>query len=280
MNEKAIQQRQKQGTLLEFLKSDNFKSGIGEVLPKHLTPDRMVRVAIAAMTKTPLLQNCTKESFVSCMMELSQLGLEPDGRRAHLIPFRNKKKGTVECTLIVDYKGLVSLINKTGLVSKIHTDIVCENDQFVYNMGTIEKHVIDFKGDRGKPYAAYCIIKMKDGSQKCEVMTKDQIESIRKRSKSKDSGPWVTDYDQMALKTVFRRAAKWVSWDPEEITQEVDNVSRAFELDNKNFLTGPAPQDSPRNIEQLTTQLEAEETEQGPDTDDLGYGESMEGAEK
>jgi recombination protein RecT len=45
---------------------------------------------------------------------------------------------------------------------------------------------------------------------KHEVMTRDEIDSIRKRSKSGSSGPWVTDFAEMAKKTVFRRASKWI----------------------------------------------------------------------
>jgi recombination protein RecT len=56
---------------------------------------------------------------------------------------------------------------------------------------------------------------MKDGTCKCEVMGLDQIEAIRKRSRAGSSGPWVTDWDEMAKKTVFRRASKWLSLSPE-----------------------------------------------------------------
>jgi len=41
------------------------------------------------------------------------------------------------------------------------------------------------------------------------------LDAIRKRSKSGQSGPWVTDYNEMAKKTVFRRASKWITLSPE-----------------------------------------------------------------
>jgi recombination protein RecT len=169
-----------------------------------MTPDRMARVAIACLTKTPKLAQCTKESFFSCMMTLSQLGLEPDGRRAHLIPYGDA------CTLIIDYKGLVDLIMRTGNVSNVHADIVCANDTFQYNCGEIEKHSIDFRKERGEMYAVYCIIQFKDGTKKTEVMSKLEVDKIRNKCTAKNASPWTEYYNEMAKKTVFKRATKWV----------------------------------------------------------------------
>lgn len=187
-----------------LLEGDAFKGAIASILPKHLTAERMARVAIACITRTPKLAECTKESFFGCMMTLSQLGIEPDGRRAHLIPYGNT------CTLIIDYKGLVDLIMRTGNVSNIHADIVCKNDSFKYDCGEVKEHVIDFRKPRGDMYACYTIVTFKDGSKKSEVMSKDDVDAIRKRSRASGSGPWVTDYAEMAKKTVFKRCAKWI----------------------------------------------------------------------
>jgi recombination protein RecT len=142
------------------------------------------------------------------MMTCSELGLEPDGRRAHLIPFGDT------CTLIIDYKGIVELAMNSGTVSSIFSQIVCENDEFTYKTGEIE-HNINFRQPRGKMYAVYCIIKFKDGGQHTEVMTLEDVNRIRARSKAANKGPWVTDFDEMAKKTVFRRGSKWVKLSPE-----------------------------------------------------------------
>ena len=72
----------------------------------YRTPDRFIRIALTALTRTPKLTTCDHGSFFQALLDLSQLGLEPDGRRAHLIPFRNNKRNCVECQLIIDYKGL------------------------------------------------------------------------------------------------------------------------------------------------------------------------------
>jgi len=198
-----------------LLEGPLFRAEIAKVLPRHLTPERMIRVAITATMKTPKLLQCTADSLTRCMLDCSALGLEPDGRRAHLIPFEDKKNGVVICTLIIDYKGLAELAMRSGLVSNIHADVVRENDVFEYDLGEIKTHKIDFRGDRGAAYAFYAICRFKDGSLKADVMSVDEVEAIRFRSKSPNAGPWVTDPVEMGKKTVFRRLAKWLPLSPE-----------------------------------------------------------------
>lgn len=218
---KISTQTEKPKTLGDWLNNEIMKDQFAAALPKHMSPDRFVRVAITSLTRTPKLKDCSQESLFKCLMDLSSAGLEPDGRNAHLIPYGN------ECRLIIDYKGLVELVRRSGEVVNIHADKVCENDEFEVNAGKLVCHKIDYHLDRGKPYAYYCFMDMKDGSQKLEVMTKAEVEEIRKRSKSSNSGPWVTDFDEMAKKTVFRRASKWVSLSPE--------IRNAIELDDSQY---------------------------------------------
>jgi recombination protein RecT len=187
-----------------LLTGDAFKEQVRLALPEHLKPERFVRIALTALNRTPKLQQCTQQSLFQCLLDLSSMGLEPDGRRAHLIPYKD------QCTLVVDYKGLVELVLRSGEVSTIHADVVCENDEFEYSMGRITKHIPNLRKPRGEVYAAYAHVVMKDGGVKDEVMSKDEIESIRKRSRSGTNGPWVTDWNEMAKKTVFRRCSKWL----------------------------------------------------------------------
>lgn len=182
-------------------------------LPKHLTVDRMLRTAFTAMNKVPKLQQASEASFCSAMLQLSALGLEPDGRLAHLIPFNNTATGGVDVQVITDYKGLVHLAMQSGQVQSIHADVVCEKDEFTYETGRV-RHVPNLREDRGEVFAVYVVIKM-NNSYKVEVMTVKEVEAIRSRSRSGKSGPWVTDWREMAKKTVFKRAAKWIPLSPE-----------------------------------------------------------------
>ncbi len=215
-----------------MLIGENFKKQVTAALPTHLKPDRFIRVALTALTRTPKLAQCTQASFFKCLLDLSALGIEPDGRRAHLIPYENRKLGVTECTLIVDWKGKVELVMRSGVVSNFHADIVCENDEFEYDRGELKKHKIDFKKDRGEMYAAYALCRFKDGSEKCEVMSKKEVDGIRARSKAAASGPWVSDYNEMAKKTLVHRICKGLPLSPEHREAiEVDDET----LDDKRF---------------------------------------------
>jgi len=206
----AVVNSQPKKGLRALLEGDAFKQAITSALPKHLPAERFIRVAITAMTRTPKLADCDQATFFNALLTLSQCGIEPDGRRAYLIPFENRKRGVTECQLIISYMGLLELAMRTGEISNVHADKVCENDLFEYDRGQIGRHAIDFKRPRGKAYAYYALCRFKDGTEKAEVMTVDEVDAIRSRSRAGNSGPWVTDFDEMAKKTVFRRLSKWL----------------------------------------------------------------------
>ena len=197
-------------TLKSVLTDKNVLQQIRRALPAHMDADRIARIAITAATKTPKLNQCTIESVMKCLLDLSAMGLEPDGRSAHLIPYKR------ECTVIVDYKGLVELAYRSGRVKSIHADVVHKGDLFSFNLGKVVEHtpwafrIDDRPSGQGEMFAAYCIVKLDNDAEKHEIMTRSQVEAIRRRSKAKDSGPWKTDFNEMAKKTVFRRASKWI----------------------------------------------------------------------
>lgn len=238
-----------------WLESPKFQEQMAKVMANNVPVERMVRVALNAMSKSPLLAQCEPVSFCRAMLDLSAAGLEPDGRRAHLIPFRNNKTGKYEVQLIVDYRGIVELIMRAGAVTAIHADKVCENDEFVVDRGAIVSHKINYRKPRGEAYAYYCLIRMKDGGEKAEVMTKDEVDDIRRRSRASGSGPWVTDYNEMAKKTVFRRASKWVELSSElrRAVEADDEVSEPVNVTPPpslaSILETPAPTPAPQPIE-------------------------------
>lgn len=189
-----------------LINSETFKTEIAKVLPKHLTPERMTRVALTAFLKTPKLLQCTPESLTNALLICSQVGLEPDGRLAHLIPYGD----TVQ--VIFDYKGLLALAIRNGMEA-VYADTVREEDDFQPAVVDGKKsivHRINYRKARGEAYAYYAVCQ-RNGIIDFEVMTKDEIDAIRERSRAKASGPWVTDYDEMAKKTVLRRLSK--RWD-------------------------------------------------------------------
>jgi len=245
----------KELSIKEMMMTDAAKKQFAAAMPKHCSPDRMARIAITALSKTPKLAQCTPESFFECMISLSQWGLEPDGRRAHLIPYGNK------CTLIIDYKGLVELVWRSGQVAMIHADVVCENDIFETDQGEVLKHKIDLKKDRGPMYAVYAKVKLINGASKCEVMSKKEVDAIRARSKSGGSGPWVTDYNEMAKKTVFRRLTKWLPLSAEVMDASYGDDDVPATIDANTFKQ-PA-----KTLDSLTDQLRLGQEEEAVDAE-------------
>lgn len=205
-------------TILDIIKSPQVREEVALALPKFLTPERMLRIAITTINRNPKLQECTPESLLSSLMQASQMGIEPDGRNGHLIPRWNSKLGKNECTFMADYKGLIGLVRKNGDVSDIYADLVCEADAFRITKGLHRDliHEIDIRQPRGPILGAYAVIQYKaGGGSSFEFMTKEEIDAIRARSQSAQSGPWVSDYGEMAKKTVLKRLLKLADLSPD-----------------------------------------------------------------
>lgn len=224
---------------------------IAMALPRHLTPDRLIRVALNATIRTPKLLDCTQASLVGAIIECATLGLEPDCLgQAWIIPYGQN------ATLIVGYKGLLDLARRSGEISTIQAVVVRDKDDFAYEMGLDPKlvHRPYTEEDGGELRAVYAIARLKDGGVQWEVMQRWEIEKIRKAAPSaKRSSPWDTHYEEMAKKTVLRRLCKLL---PSSI-----ELKRAVELDEAAEVGLPQrfegaitiPEEEPADPEQAAT---------------------------
>ena len=209
---------------------EKLKPQIALALPKHVKADRLARIVLTSVQKTPDLLACTQESLLGCVIQAAQLGLEPDGMLGHayLIPYKNK--GVMTCQLLVGYKGMLKLARQSGEIASISAHVVYSKDDFEFGFGLDETlshrpatpplvmqkneetgdefEIVDPSWDPGTIIAAYAVAKLKDGTKQFDVMYRYEIESVRERSKAATSGPWVTDFPEMAKKTVLRRLCK------------------------------------------------------------------------
>lgn len=213
-----------------LINSDTMREQFARALPKHLDVDRFTRIAITATSRTPKLLECTPASMMKCLLDLSAMGIEPDNRRAYLIPYGK------EATLIVSYMGLIELIRRSGDVVSIRAETVCENDEFTWVNGEIE-HKIDWRKARGAMQAVYAEAVMKSGEKQTAVMTKSEIEAIRDKSKASGSTPWTQHFDEMAKKTAVRRLSKMMPLSSEIM----DQVTRDDEYAGMRNVTPPTP---------------------------------------
>ncbi len=202
-------------------------------LPKHIKPERLTRIILTEMTKTPKLLDCTDASLFGAILQAAQLGLEPGGvlGQSYLVPYFNNKVRRLECQLIPGYKGLVKLAYQSGEVGAIRARVVREKDEFNYEYGMREVliHKPHRGSDAGGLVAVYAVAKIKGiDEEQFLVLERWEIDAIRDRSKSSSSGPWVTDFDEMAKKSALRRLCKLL---PASV--ENDALARAVAIDER-----------------------------------------------
>jgi len=180
---------------------------IRKALPSVITPERFTRMVLTALSSTPKLQTCTPQSFLGGMMQAAQLGVEPNTPlgQAYLIPYGNV------CQFQLGYKGLIDLAYRSGEVSSIQAHEVHENDKFEYELGLEPKlRHVPAKTDRGPVVWYYAVLKLKNGGVGFEVMSREDVEKFAmKKSKAYRNGPWQTDFDEMAKKTVLKKVLKY-----------------------------------------------------------------------
>lgn len=193
----------KQATIKDLL--ERSRGSLAAVLPKHLTPERLLKVALSATARDAKLLACTPKSLLLAVMQAAELGLEAGGLMgaAYLVPYKDEAK------LIIGYKGLIQLSRNSGDISSIEARVVRANDAFELEYG-LEAKLVHKPSmvEPGPMVAVYSILRFKDGGYHVECMSKADVDAIRDRSKAGSDGPWVTDYEEMAKKTVLRRALK------------------------------------------------------------------------
>ncbi len=179
---------------------------IQRALPKHLDADRLARIAMTTIRQTPKLLECNIQSLLAAVMQSAQLGLEPNILgQAYIIPYGK------EAQFIIGYRGMIDLARRSGHIESIYAHPVFDGDDFDYEYGLDPKlRHKPAMGDRGQFIGAYGVAKFKDGGYHFEFMPKSEIDKRRARSAAKNSGPWVTDYEEMACKTVIRHMFKYL----------------------------------------------------------------------
>ena len=186
---------------------------IKKALPAVMTPERFTRIVLSALSTNPKLGQTTPQSFLAAMMTAAQLGMEPNTPlgQAYLIPFYNNKTHCSECQFQLGYKGLIDLAYRSGEVSIIQAQVVYEHDSFNYSFGLepVLKH-IPAVSDRGEPTYVYAMFRTKEGGFGFDVMSMDAVRTFAQQySKSFSSGPWQTNFEEMAKKTVLKKVLKY-----------------------------------------------------------------------
>ncbi len=201
---------------------DKRQAALAEMLPGgERAAQRFKRVVTQAVIRTPSLMECTQTnaglaSLMAAVMEAATLGIEPTGvlGGAHLVPFKGKAQ------LIIGYRGLIELARRSGEIESIEARVVREGDDFAYQYGTeaAVRHVPLLDAETRPLTHVYAVAKLRGGAVQFEVMTREQVESIRNQSsgykyaessKRRDS-PWHLHDAEMWRKTAVRRLVKYL----------------------------------------------------------------------
>ncbi len=195
-----------------------------KALPAHIPVAKFQRIVVSAVAENPALLGKDRTSLLASCMKAATDGLLLDKREAALVAYGN----TVQYMPMI--AGILKKLRQSGELESITSEVVYSEDEFDRWMdedGEHFKHRPAYGEDRGKPTLVYAFARTKDGGKYLEVMDVPAVEKVRAVSKAKDSGPWVSWWDEMARKTVTRRLAK-------RLPSSTD-IDRMFENDNENY---------------------------------------------
>lgn len=171
------------------------------------------------------------QSFLESIntVALTGLSLNPALKLGYLVP----RKGKV--VFQSSYMGKLEILYRNGVVKKAEANLVYENDDFDFNKGSNSylAHKPNVFGDRGQLLGGYYYIELANGGVIFDVMPKRRIDEIKSRSESVKAGkssPWVTDYEEMARKTVLNWGFKFI---PKTDVSEA--LLKVLETDDNDF---------------------------------------------
>lgn len=192
---------------------------LGRALPKHMSSERLVRIALTCIRQNPKLAQCTPASFMGALFTSAQLGIEPINGLAYLLPFNNSRKvgeqwtTQMECQFMLGYKGLANLFYRHEKALQLAWGIVYKNDTFEYEYGTEAfLHHRPTTDEPGPVIGYYVIAELTGNARPFRYMTQaDCLTHGMKHSKTYDKkknafdpkSPWYTNLDSMCLKTVL-----------------------------------------------------------------------------
>jgi recombination protein RecT len=191
--------------------------------------------AMQALTKNSFLQKVASEnpgSLRDAIINVAACGitLMPAAQYAALVP----RDGAV--CLDIMYRGLIKIATDAGSIRWVQAAEVYASDNFVFRGLTQEPihEAQPFSKTRGEIVGVYCVAKTVDGDILTEIMSVEDVIKIRDRSQyyaKQKKGPWVTDFGEMAKKTVIKRARK--TWPESKSEAHNERLQRAVVLANR-----------------------------------------------
>jgi len=175
-----------------------------------LTPEQLANAKGAAMalSSNPNLKECDPFSLVKFCFETARYNFTRDDCM-YPVPYKDKNSGTTKVQAQLGFKGIRELVYRTGLYKIVDASIVYKGDKVVRNRETGDIKVefnenVEDLSDEVIGYYAYAIDA--DGKLAASTyMTKKQMEEHRAKYSKSATGPWSSEFNKMAMKTVIKR---------------------------------------------------------------------------
>ncbi len=208
-----------EASLYSALLAPKIKARVENLLPKGYDVKKVFTMALMATRSWPadVWKNVDEVSFIDAVCQGARLGVPADGRRANLIPYRDRKSGVAYISYQAQYTGLMDAIKRADpSISSIMSAVIYEFDEFEYVEGS-ERRLIHKRGPlgkkRGKMIGAYAMAHLKDCGWFAHVM--DAAAVLRRKACAKSSKFWDNWPEEMWRKTPVKELAKWFHESPE-----------------------------------------------------------------
>ena len=180
-----------------------YEEQLAHILPRDTPVNYFVFTVEQAIARNPKLLECVPQTILDACLAAAHDGLKLDGKEAALVPRAGR------CCYEPMRTGILKKIAASPRVASVHSELVYAADDFRYKFMPHRElvHSPAVGVDRGEMVYVYCVVFFVDGTYDFCVMTTAEVEGIRDRARAK-SGPWVTDFGEMAKKTALRRLAK------------------------------------------------------------------------
>lgn len=214
----TIADRQVQrGTATIFDLVSSMEAEFSKALPKQVSVEQFMRLAVTELRTNPELQACTAESLLGAFMTAARLGLEVGGPLGlfYLTPrsVKNKRTGEFEKQVvpIIGYRGLVALARRAG-VGAVKAWMVYEGDHFEEGANSERGPYFDFRKAPGDTdgraeKGVLAVANLAGGDVQHVYLTVKQVDDRKARGSAGDRGPWATDREAMFRKTAIRALA-------------------------------------------------------------------------
>jgi len=223
------------------------EQSIVSMLPNHVSRERFINSAIAAVKQTPDLLFCTPRSLFSAITKSAQDGLLPDGREGIITVYNEKQKDN-SYLKVAQWNPMAWGLRKRARELDdiiVSTAVVHQNDAFTYQEGDeprIEHKPAPLKEDRGNMIGVYAIFRRGSEILHREVMNAAQVAQIQAQSKSATGIMWTKFAGEAWRKSVLRRGFKSVPVS--------ENLETIIHRDDESFAF-----DEPQVIEQKPSVL-------------------------